>query len=324
VKANLFFNPASGNPAESAAQLLEILRQLNAQNIQPEVALVQPEMHLSALAHGAVREGARLVIVSGGDSTIENVALGMVGSSATLGIVPTGTRNNLARSLGIPTNDIPAAVELLRKGRRTKIDVGQLRTRQSKRYFLEAGSVGLASAIYSTADDIQHGDLGKIPEFISTFVSHNPSEIHMRLDHHRTEIITHAHMVLIANMPFMGANFQIAPDIAFDDRHLDIFIYSNLSKLDLIGQAIQLTAGASDTSRIQRYRSRKIEITTNPEMTIMADGVMLGEGPVTISLQPHALKVIAGPPAAAAEEPTKQEIPQPEPAAAEPAAAEPA
>lgn len=318
VKANLFINPASGNPAESAVQLVELLRQLNAQNIQPEVLLVQPEMRLSTLAHSAVREGAKLVIVSGGDGTIENVALGMIGSSATLGIVPTGTRNNLARSLGIPTNDIPAAVELLRKGRRIKIDVGQLRTRQSKRYFLEAGSVGLASAIYPTADDIQHGDLGKIPEFISTFVSHNPSEIHLRLDHHRAEIITHAHMVIVANMPFMGANFQIAPDIVFDDRHLDIFIYSNLSKLDLIGQAIQLTTGAADTSRIQRYRSRKIEITTKPEMTIMADGVMLGEGPVTLSLLPHALKVIAGLPAAA-EEPTKQEIQQPEQLTAEPA-----
>lgn len=318
MKATLFINPASGNPAESAVQLVELLRHLNAQNIQPEVVLVQPEMRLSILARSAVRKGAKLVIVSGGDGTIENVALGMVGSSATLGIVPTGTRNNLARSLGIPANDIPAAAELLRKGRRIKIDVGLLRTRQSKRYFLEAGSVGLASAIYPTADDIQHGDLGKIPEFISTFVSHNPSEIHLRLDHHRAEIITHAHMVLVANMPFMGANFQIAPDIVYDDRHLDIFVYSNLSKLDLIGQAIQLTTGASDASRIQRYRSRKIEITTNPEMTIMADGVMLGEGPVSITLQPHALKVIAGLPAAV-EEPTKQEIPQSEPVAAEPA-----
>lgn len=318
MKATLFINPASGNPAESAVQLVELLRHLNAQNIQPEVVLVQPEMRLSILARSAVRKGAKLVIVSGGDGTIENVALGMVGSSATLGIVPTGTRNNLARSLGIPANDIPAAAELLRKGRRIKIDVGLLRTRQSKRYFLEAGSVGLASAIYPTADDIQHGDLGKIPEFISTFVSHNPSEIHLRLDHHRAEIITHAHMVLVANMPFMGANFQIAPDIVYDDRHLDIFVYSNLSKLDLIGQAIQLTTGASDASRIQRYRSRKIEITTNPEMTIMADGVLLGEGPVSITLQPHALKVIAGLPAAV-EEPTKQEIPQPEAVAAEPA-----
>ncbi|HEX9077290.1 MAG TPA: YegS/Rv2252/BmrU family lipid kinase [Anaerolineae bacterium] len=318
MKATLFINPASGNPAESAVQLVELLRHLNAQNIQPEVVLVQPEMRLSILARSAVRKGAKLVIVSGGDGTIENVALGMVGSSATLGIVPTGTRNNLARSLGIPANDIPAAAELLRKGRRIKIDVGLLRTRQSKRYFLEAGSVGLASAIYPTADDIQHGDLGKIPEFISTFVSHNPSEIHLRLDHHRAEIITHAHMVLVANMPFMGANFQIAPDIVYDDRHLDIFVYSNLSKLDLIGQAIQLTTGASDASRIQRYRSRKIEITTNPEMTIMADGVMLGEGPVSITLLPHALKVIAGLPAAV-EEPAKQEIPQPEPVAAEPA-----
>lgn len=316
MKAKLFFNPASGNPAESAAQLVELLRHLNAQKIQPEVVLVQPDMRLSTLARTAVREGAKLVVVSGGDGTIENVALGMIGSSATLGIVPTGTRNNLARSLGIPSDSIQAAVELLRKGRRIKIDVGRLRTRQATRYFLEAGAVGLVSAVYPTADDIQHGDLGKIPEFISTFVSHTPSEIHLRLDHHRAEIITHAHMVLIANMPFMGANFQIGPDIAFDDRHLDIFVYSNMSKLDLIGQAVQMTTGGADASRIQRYRSRKIKITSTPEMNIMADGVMMGEGTVTIDLQPRSLKVIAGPPALKPA-PATPEIQQPEPALAE-------
>ena len=59
--------------------------------------LVQPEFRLRTIAHNAVHAGARMVIVSGGDGTIENVALGLVGSRTTLGIIPTGTRNNIAR-----------------------------------------------------------------------------------------------------------------------------------------------------------------------------------------------------------------------------------
>ena len=239
VKAKLIFNPAAGNPAESAVQLVELLRHLQAQQIQVEVVLVQPEHRLPAIARSAARAGAKMVIVSGGDGTIENVALGLVGSQTTLGIIPTGTRNNLARSLGIPTNSIADAVALLRQGRRLKIDVGQVRHRRASRCFLEAGVIGLASALYPSADDIQHGDLGKIAEFISTLVSAAPSEIRFRVDHHRKEIVTHAHLVIVANMPFMGANFQIAPDVSFDDRHLDVFVYSDLSKRDLIGQAMQ-------------------------------------------------------------------------------------
>ena len=316
MKAKLIFNPASGNPSESAVQLVELLRHLQTQQIQVEVVLVQPEQRLQAVARSAARAGAKMVIVSGGDGTIENVALGLVGSRTTLGIIPTGTRNNLARSLGIPTNNIADAVALLRKGRRLKIDVGQVRHRKASRGFLEAGVIGLASALYPSADDIQHGDLGKITEFISTLVSAAPSEIRLRLDHQRKEIVTHAHMVIVANMPFMGANFQIAPDVLFDDRYLDVFVYSDLNKLDLIGQAMQSPTTAPD-ARIQRFRAKTIAITTNPAMPVMADGVSLGvgEGPVTVTLHPHRLRVMAGP-AGVAATPTSAAITEETPAPA--------
>lgn len=293
MKAKLIFNPAAGNPADSAAQLVELLQHLQKQRIETEVFLVDPEIRLSTIAHNAVRSGARMVIVSGGDGTIENVALGLVGSETTLGIIPTGTRNNLARSLGIPTDNLADAVSLLRNGRQLKIDVGLARHRKASRSFLEAGSIGLASALYPSADNIQHGDLGKIGEFLSTLVSAVPSEIRLRLDHHRQEIVTHAYLLIIANMPFMGANFQIAPDVDFQDRQLDVFVYSDMTKRDLIGQVIQASTAAPD-ARIQRFLAKSIEIATDPAMPVMADGVLVGEGPVTVTLHRHRLRVMAG------------------------------
>ena len=174
---------------------------------------------------------------------------------------------------------------------------------------MEAGVIGLASALYPSADDIQHGDLGKIAEFISTLVSAAPSEIRLRVDHQRKEIVTHAHMVIVANMPFMGANFQIAPDVLFDDRQLDVFVYSDLSKRDLIGQAMQSPATTPD-ARIQRFRAKTIAIRTNPAMPIMADGVSLGvgEGSVTVMLHPHRLRVMAGPAGVATTTPTSAAV----------------
>ena len=94
-------------------------------------------------------------------------------------------------------------------------------------------------------------------------------------------------------MPFMGANFQVAPDVVFDDRQLDVFVYSDLNKRDLIGQAMQSPASVPD-ARIQRYRAKTISITTDPAMPVMADGVLLGDGPVTVTLHPHRLRVMAG------------------------------
>lgn len=295
MDANVIVNPASGNQAESALQLVELLRHLQKQRIQAQVLIVEPEMRLSLLARRAALDGTKMVIVSGGDGTIENVAVGLAGTTTILGIVPTGTRNNLARSLGIPTGDIGAAVALFQKGRRARIDMGLLRQGRSGRMFMEAGAIGLVSALYPSADDIQHGDIGKIPEFISTFVSHAPSEIRLRLDHHRHEIITRGHMVLVANMPYMGANFQIGPDVRYDDHRLDVFVYSELGKLDLIGKAIQPQDSAPD-ERIQHYRVKKVSISTNPGMPVMADGVMFpeGDGPVTASVQSSSLTVMVG------------------------------
>jgi diacylglycerol kinase (ATP) len=295
MQAKLIFNPASGNPTESAVQLVELLRHLQAQKIETEVILVQPEMHLGTLAHNAAHDGAKLVIVSGGDGTIENVALGLVGSKTTLGIIPTGTRNNLARSLNIPTNDLAAAVALVRDGRRLKIDIGLMRHRKSSRSFLEAGIIGLASALYSSADDFQHGDYARITEFISTLVAAAPSEIRLCLDHQRNEIVANSHLVLVANMPYIGANFQIAPDVPFDDRRLDVFVYSDLNKRDLVGQAMQASTRVPD-ARIQRFRARRVTITANPAMSVMADGVSLGDGggAITMTLHPHRLRVMAG------------------------------
>lgn len=294
MKTTLIFNPAAGNPAESAMQLVEVLRHLQKQHIQPEVLLVEPEHRLDQIAARAARAGTKMVIVSGGDGTIEAVALGLVGSRATLGIIPTGTRNNLALSLGIPAGNIAQAAALLRQGRQLKIDVGQVRYRNKSHCFLEASVIGLASALYPSADNIQHGDLGKIPEFISTLVSAAPSEIRLRIDRWHKAIVTQAHLVIVANMPYMGANFQIAPDIAFDDRRLDVFVYSDMSKAELISQAVQLPSTVPD-ERIQRFCAKTVEIRTDPPMPIMADGVFFGDGSVTVTLHPRRLRVMAGP-----------------------------
>jgi diacylglycerol kinase family enzyme len=73
-----------------------------------------------------------------------------------------------------------------------------------------------------------------------------------------------------------------------------VFVYSDLSKRDLIGQALHSITDAPD-ARIQRLRAKEITITTKPAMPVMADGVFLGDGPVKVTLHPHQLRVMAGP-----------------------------
>ena len=114
MRAVLIFNPTSGistvtekrmSPEETEQTILDGLR---AYGIEPEVFHTTPEDTGQGLAQQAVKQQAELVIAAGGDGTIHAVASGLVGSSSILGIIPTGTMNNLAHSLNIP-DTIPAA-----------------------------------------------------------------------------------------------------------------------------------------------------------------------------------------------------------------------
>ncbi len=292
LRAKLIFNANSGRPGESPQQLATILSEMQNQNILPEVFMVRPDNHIEAVVQSAIKAGIQLIVVAGGDGTIDSIAGAMVGTSATLGIIPTGTRNNVALNLGIP-NGIAEAVALLRNGHRRKVDVGYIRRGRLKRWFLEAATVGLLSDIYPVADNIQHGNLAQIGDLLSTFFSATPSRLKVVLDG-RERIDTTAHMMLIANMPFIGPNFRISPKVSFKDSRLDVFIFSGLSKLNLISYVMQALTGPVERDDIKHYRVRHLRISASPKMPVMADGVLLGQGATTILVRRHALNIMAG------------------------------
>jgi diacylglycerol kinase (ATP) len=292
LRAKLIFNATSGRPEESPQQLVDILTEMQGRQILPEVFIVRPGSRVEAVVRSAIRGGAKLVVVAGGDGTIDSVAGAMVGSSATLGIIPTGTRNNVAFNLGIPST-VAEAVALLREGRRLKIDVGYLRSSRASHWFLEAAALGLLSDLYPAADNIQHGDLAQVANLLSTFVSSTPSRLRMVLDG-RDRLDTNAYMVLIANMAYVGPHFQISPDVSCSDSHLDVFVFSDMSKLDLISYAMQSTGGGAEDARIKHYRVKQLTIRSDPPMPVLADGVLLAQGSVTALVHPHALAVMVG------------------------------
>ena len=237
-----------------------------------------------------------MFVVCGGDGTIDVMAGALAGTNATLGIIPTGTQNNVALSLGIPA-DIPAAIAILRTGQRIKVDMGLVACGEIKRPFLEVCSVGLLSALFPAADDIQHGNLTRIGDFLAALVASPPAEMHLILDG-KQEINTMCHVVLVSNMPYIGPHFQVGTPASMNDGLLDVLLFADLSKMDLLGYAVQVARAGDgpEDERIQHYHVRRVDIDTNPAMPVMADGLALGEGPLHISVQRHALAVMVGEP----------------------------
>ncbi len=292
IRAKLIFNPGSGKPGKSPQQLAAILSEMQNHQILPEVYTTRPDDALERVVKQAIRSGIKLIVVAGGDGTIDSIVGAMAGSDATLGIIPTGTRNNIAFNLGIPS-DIPGSVALLRHARHLKIDVGRVHTGHARCWFLEAAALGLLSDLYPMADDFQHGNLAQLGGLLSTFVSATPSSLRINLDGQQ-HIETTAHMLVISNMAFLGPHFQISPDVSFKDGELDVFTFSDMSKLDMLTYAVLSRGGMVAGEGIKHYRAKHIRIASEPQMPVLADGVLLGQGSLSVHVHPHALRVMAG------------------------------
>ena len=292
IRAKLIFNAGSGRPEDSPQQLVSILSAMQDQQILPEVHTVRPDSDLERVVHDAIKTGIKLIVVAGGDGTIDSVVGAMVGSDAILGIIPTGTRNNVAFNLGI-TGGIANSVSILRHGRRLKIDVGRVHCGHLRHWFLEVAALGLLSDLYPMADNLQHGDLAQIGGLLSTFISATPSQLRMILDGHKHLTAT-AHMMLITNMPFLGPHFQISSKVSFKDGRLDVFTFSDMSKLNMISYAMSSRGNPVGNSGIKHYRAKHVRIVSKPQMPILADGNPLGQGTLSVHVHPRALTVMSG------------------------------
>jgi len=257
------------------------------------VALAKLKEEATPLAKQAVKDGYEVVIAMGGDGTLEAVLRGMVGRKTLMGIIPTGTQNNIAKSLGIPL-DIEEACSLIASRHFRKLDVGQVKVKNGRKlYFFELTAIGLVAALYPKANKLADGKLSKLKDVALTLIHQEPEpEVFLTLDD-ESKIKVKTMLVVVSNAPMFGANFLVAPDASVKDGLLDISVYPNFSKTELVAYYAQIRdEGFSTNEKVQRYRACKLEIKTNPKMEVMADGVMLGKGKVQIKSKPGAVWII--------------------------------
>ncbi len=294
--ALLIFNASSGNPTESEAQLQQINRTLGELNVTYQLVQLDPKTRIHHVAARAARRGVPFIIACGGDNTIDLVARGIAGTRSTLVVVPTGTRNNIARSLNLPT-DLAEAVRLISSGRRTSIDVGRARVAGGETFFLELFTIGLSAAMFPALDDAQKGNLARIGDVLGTFITNPPAKFRLNLERGQQKIDVQALTLLVLNLPYLGANFQIASSVDYQDGLLDVFLFSDLGKLDLLTYALQVARGFTDDPRVRHVRVQQLTVETDPPLPIMLDGNVLKQNAlrrrkITLRAGPHYLNVM--------------------------------
>jgi diacylglycerol kinase (ATP) len=241
-----------------------------------------------------VEVGYKIVIAMGGDGTIEAVMRGMVGrNKARLGIIPAGTENNIAKSLGIPRG-LEEACTLISSENTLKLDLGQVTTKKGRKFiFFEMATIGLSAAVYPDANKVSSGKLSSIKSAAMTFIHQETRpKVSLTLDG-ESKIEVETMLVMVSNTPAFGKNFLVAPGASLQDGLLDISVYPDFGKVELIRYyAAVMDGGYSGDGKVQQFQARKLKVKASPKLEVMADGVALGKGTVKIKIRPGALRVI--------------------------------
>jgi diacylglycerol kinase (ATP) len=294
-QALLVINPLSGSFAQKAVSPERLVRMLRAHSVQAEVYLKTTGKAVRRQVRAAAAAGLGLVIVAGGDGTIEDVAYAIAGSQADLGILPTGTMNNLALSLGIP-HDLEQACALIGAGITRQIDLGCIPAVPGAKHscFLETAGLGLSIAL-PAGQAFKKGLWRKLPDNVRKLVDLTPAQIELTLDSGET-IHTATKLVTISNAPLTGINNLVAPDAKMDDGLFDIGVYDGMPDLELARYFLS-TAKNQRVSHpsVRFYRSRRVHIRAQKALPATTDKDELPAlEEFLFEVRPGALSVIAG------------------------------
>ena len=299
-RIRVVWNPSSGRKAglptnrASRETLLELMAQYG---LGDDLVESVSEDEAVEAVRDAVARDYDVVAGAGGDGTVALVGFQLLGTRTALGVFPLGSVMNIARMLDIP-RDLEEAARVLREGHVRTIDLG----RTGERTFYEAASVGLHAAVSREMPKVDEGDYGAILRSILTAFRYRPSRMLIELDRDRT-IETRALLVAVANGPFMGAGFTVAPEASLEDGLFDVRVFLHYSKRELVRHFASIAFGRrAYEPRALTERASRVRITSRRPLPARADSEDLGMTPVEFEIRPQVLRVVAPDPRRSADE----------------------
>jgi diacylglycerol kinase (ATP) len=270
---------------------LNLVQAALAEQIRPErPILTEGPGHATLLAHDAVVEGVRRLVVVGGDGTISEAAQSLAGTDVELGIVPLGTGNDLARSLGLPFTDPRLSVAAALGGRTRPIDVG----RDGERCFVSTLGLGFAADVAFHSNRIRwpRGSPAFALAVCRALGGLRPFAVHLDLDGEPVSL--RAVAVMIHNTPFAGGGLHLAPGARVDDGYLDAVVIGPISRFDLVRNLAKVYRGAHlSHPQFWMRRARHVRVETDAPVPKMFDGDVAGLGPIDAGVSPASLTVVA-------------------------------
>jgi YegS/Rv2252/BmrU family lipid kinase len=287
----LLVNPTAGG-GRSGRLLPRVTRALDADSVAHRLVLTESIEHGVEAARAAADDGEAVAVMSG-DGLIGQVGGALAGTGTTMGVIPGGRGNDLARVLGIPL-EVEAAVDLLASGEPREIDVAEANGRR----FLSIASCGFDSEANRLANDAQlvPGRLVYVYAALRALAAWRPANFDLVLDGAPRRVS--GYTAAVANGGAYGGGMLLAPGAELDDGLLDVVTVADVGKLRFLANLPKVFKGRhTDNDEVEIHRAAEVTVEADRPFAVYGDGDHLTDLPATFRVLQRALRVIAPPPA---------------------------
>ncbi len=282
-------NPNAGKKISEA--VIKIIRKEFPENIYYQFVIWKNKDHFDEISSLLKTEGYTDAIAVGGDGTVNQVAATIYGSNIRLGIVPVGSGNGLARSLGL-SMDIEEVIKQIVEGRSKTIDVGMV----NKQLFFCTSGIGFDAHIaWQFGLAKKRGLSTYVKITIAQLLKYKAQDYSLEMN--GQNLNRKAFLITVANAGQYGNDFYIAPQAKMNDGLLDVVILKpfNVFQLPLIFIKILLKK-ANKSKSIESYRTDKLKIIRSNSESIHFDGEpQMNDKVLEYSIKANSLNVIVGP-----------------------------
>lgn len=293
-----------------------------------EVALTKKPGDGTTLTRQFLKQGFKKVVAIGGDGTLNEVANGFfeepvgihsnkinggpaagstpvkpINPDAIMGVVAAGTRNVLAKSLGLPEG-IANCCKTFQLGKPKKMDViyatvtsQEDHSSTMSRIFLNAAEMGVGGEIIERSKKVREVVNSRIVSTITsiaaTLPTYQSNECEISIDNNKKKFAIKMTMAVVANGQFLGGGFRVAPHASMSDGLLDLVILKDSGSLKMIDELINMKDGDyKEEDNITYRQTTKVSlISKERDVTVTVDGEPIGILPATFEVIPHALTV---------------------------------
>ncbi len=288
MKLQVIANPKAGH-GKGLRNIENLKKLLQSQDVKNQFFETVAPGEATQIARRLAEARQDRIVVLGGDGTISEVVNGVFGSDVELGVISVGTGNDVARSLGLPYNNLEASLKIVLNGSPKKIDVGE----EAGRYFISVLGIGFAATVAAEANKMKllKGSTAFFAAVYKAIGSLRSFPLSLTLDVRRMNIDCIA--VLIQNTCYSGGGLLLAPEATIDDGLFDVVVVEKINRMDLMFNFPRLYRGSHlEHPKFSVYQAKFVEIESPEPLEKMLDGDIFGKTPVSAKVANRAVRVV--------------------------------